>query len=83
VRKRVKHREIGLIRGVASLEGDNLVIFYFLVAFKIGLIRGVASLKGDNLVIFYCLIAFEIGLIKGVASLEGGQFSNILLPRCI
>jgi hypothetical protein len=42
---------------VVSLKGDNLVIFYCLVAFEIGLIRGVASLKGDNLVIFYCLIA--------------------------
>jgi hypothetical protein len=49
--------EIGLIRGVASLKGDNLVIFYCLVAFEIGLIGGVASLKGDNLVIFYCLVA--------------------------
>jgi hypothetical protein len=44
---------------VASLEGNNLVIFYCLVAFEIGLIRGVISLKGDNLVILYCLVAFE------------------------
>jgi hypothetical protein len=33
---------------VASLKGDNLVIFYCLVAFEIGLIRGVISLKGDK-----------------------------------
>jgi hypothetical protein len=35
-----------MIRVVASLEGDNLVVFYYPSAS--GLIRGVASLEGDN-----------------------------------
>jgi hypothetical protein len=34
------------MRGVASLEGDNLLIFYYLM-------RGAASLEGDNLLVFY------------------------------
>jgi peroxiredoxin len=45
------HLKSGLIRVVASLEGDNLVVFYYPSAS--GLIRVVASLEGDNLVVFY------------------------------
>jgi hypothetical protein len=46
-----------LIRGVASIEGDNLVVFYHPCASEIfgwsGLIREVTSIEGDNLVVFY------------------------------
>ena len=49
----------GLIRGMASLEGDNLVVFYYLSVSETGLIRGVASLEGDNLVVFYYLSVSE------------------------
>jgi hypothetical protein len=48
--------EIGLIRGVTSLEEDSLVVFYHLVHQKSVLIRGVTF--------------GEIGLIRGVTSLE-------------
>jgi hypothetical protein len=47
----------GLIRGIASLEGDNLVVhMYFIISVHLndergGLIRGIASLEGDNLVV--------------------------------
>jgi hypothetical protein len=50
----------GLIRGVASLEGDNIVVFTISVHLKSGLITGVASLVDDNLVVFYYLTASEI-----------------------
>jgi hypothetical protein len=52
---------------MASLEGDNLLVFYYLIASEIffdkkggfgrsGLIRWVASLEGDNLYVFYYLM---------------------------
>jgi hypothetical protein len=44
-------------RGVASLEGDNLVALTVFMHPKSGLIREVASLEGDNLVAFNCLQA--------------------------
>ena len=56
-----------LIRWMASLEGDNLHVFYYLSASEIffdkkgrfdrsGLIRWMASLEGDNLHVFYYLM---------------------------
>jgi hypothetical protein len=45
---------------VASLEGNNLLIFYFLRAFEICPHKMVASLEGDNQLVFYYLSAFEI-----------------------
>jgi hypothetical protein len=67
----------GHIRGLASIEGDNFVVFYHPCASEIfglsGLIRGVASIKGDNFVVFYHPCSSEIFgwsvLIRGVASL--------------
>ena len=47
------HLNSGLIRGMASLKGNNLVVFYCSVHLNSGLIRGMASLKGNNLVVFY------------------------------
>jgi hypothetical protein len=64
---------------VASLEGENLVVFYYLSAS--GLIRGVASLEGDNLVVFYYLSAHEIWSDKRGGLSRGEQFSSILLSQ--
>jgi hypothetical protein len=44
-------------RGVASLEGDNLVALTVFRPPKSGLIREVASLESNNLVAFNCLQA--------------------------
>ena len=72
---------------MASLKGDNLVVFYHLAASEIwyktgvsegsGLIRGVASLEGDNLVVFYHLAVSEIwydktGVSEGSGLIRGG-----------
>ena len=73
---------------MASLKGDNLVVFDYLAASEIwydktgvsegsGLIRGVASLEGDNLVVFYHLTASEIwydktGVSEGSGLIRGG-----------
>ena len=68
---------------MASLEGENLVVLYYLCASEIctdkrvafgwrGLIRGVASLEGDNLVVLYYLCASAICTDKrGGLWLEG------------
>ena len=68
--------------GVASLEGDSLVAFYYLSTSEIwpgkrgGPLVGVASLERDSLVAFYYLSTSEIwpgkrgGPLVGVASLE-------------
>jgi hypothetical protein len=56
---------------MASLEGDNQLVFYYLRAFEIwphkmgdlsfnGLIVLVASVERDNLLVFYYPRAFEI-----------------------
>jgi hypothetical protein len=43
-------------RGVASLERDNLLVFYYLSTSKLWPDkRGVASLERDNLLVFYSL----------------------------
>ena len=49
-----------MIRGVASLEGEHLVLFYYPSAPEIWPDKRVASLEGDNLVLFYYLSAPEI-----------------------
>jgi hypothetical protein len=59
---------------VASTEGGNLVVFYYLSASEIWSIRGVASPEGGNLVVFYYLTASENCSDKRVAF--GG---NVLL----
>ena len=45
---------------VASFEGDNSVVFYYLSVFKSGLIKGVAFLEGDNIIVLYYLSTSEI-----------------------
>jgi hypothetical protein len=50
-------KKYGLIRGVASLEGDNLLVLHL----KSGPMRGVASLEGDNLLVVY----LKSGLFRG------------------
>ena len=57
------HLKSGLVRGVASLERDNLLVFYYLSAsefLKSGLVRGVAFLERDNLLVFYYLSTCEL-----------------------
>ena len=54
------HLKSGLTRGVVSLEGEHLVLFYYLSAPEIWPDKRVASLEGENLVVFYYLSAHEI-----------------------
>jgi hypothetical protein len=68
---------------VASLDGDNSLVFYYLSASEIWLDKMVASLDGDNSLVFYYLSTSEIWPDKMVASLEGGQFISILLSQYI
>ena len=84
----------GLIRRVAFLEGDNLVVFYFLSALAICLekqgalswgenlavLRGGLPWRGQNLLSLYIttLLHLTSGLIWGVAYLEVGEFIVIV-----
>ena len=67
------HLKSGLIRWVVSLDGDNLLVCYYLSAFEIRPYKmGGLSFKGDNQLVFYYLSAFEIWPDKmGVLSFKG------------
>lgn len=58
------------ISGVGPLEGNKLIVFYYLIAFEIlpdkeGYpYKGVTSLEGGHFIVFYYLIEFEILLDK-------------------
>jgi hypothetical protein len=55
------HLKSVLIRGVASLERYNLLVFYSLSASELWPDkRGVASLERDNLLVFYYLSTSEL-----------------------
>ena len=64
-------KKYGLIRGVASLEGGNLLVLHL----KSGLMRGVASLQRDNLLVLH----LKSGPTRGVASLEGDNLLVVYL----
>ena len=66
----------GLIRGVASLEGDNLVVFYYLSVSEIWPYKRGGLSGGGQLVVFYYLsaTASEIWSEK-----RGGLLREILL----
>ena len=61
------HLTFGLVRGMASLEGDSLLLLYFTISLhqKSVLIRGVVSLEGDSLLLLYFTISLhqKFGLI--------------------
>ncbi len=40
------HQKCGLIRGVASLEGENIMEMPYLLHGKVAFVEGVASLQG-------------------------------------
>ena len=66
---------------MASLEGNNLVVFYYLSVSKIWsdkrghLIRRVASHEGNNLVVFYYLSVSKIWSDKRGHLIRGGSLS--------
>ena len=72
-----------VIRGVVSLEGSSLVVFWYLSASEIWSDKRVVSLEESSLVVFCYLSASEIWPDKRGGLSRGEQFSSILLSHCI
>ena len=68
---------------MASLEGDNLVVFYYLSVSEIWPDKRDGLSGGDNLVVFYFLSVSENWPDKRDGLSGGGQSSGILLSQCI
>ena len=82
------HLKFVLISRVPSLEGNNLVVFYYIcVHLTSGLIKGVVSLEGGEFIVilFYYFIASDIWLDKRGGFPWGGRVycHCILLFHCI
>jgi hypothetical protein len=65
----------GLIRGIAFLEGDNVVVQGNFCNEKSGLIRGIAFLEGDNVV-----VQGNFPLIRPLFSLQKFPCTTTLSP---
>ena len=76
------HLKSGVIRGVVSLEGSSLVVFYYLIASEIWRDKRGGLSRGEQFSSILLSVHLKSGLIRGLVFLEGSSLV-VFCYQCI